>query len=290
MDMFDDARRSGQLASMSIINRSIPMLAATAALGLSAAPALAQSSHHRTDRAHGSGQKHSGYGSQNGASRAVGLDRAWLKHVAQADLAEIATGTLAQQKGTSDGVKSLAAMLIADHTKHLQLVQALASQVGATVPTAPSPEQQWEASVLGTFSGAAFDQQWIALQIGAHLTNIDKTQDEIADGRNEAVRSLAEMTLPTLQAHLAAAQKLAGTANTTGTDTTTTGAGTHMQSDCNGSSGNDSSGSDGSGSGYGNDDRSRADGSSDSRNDRQGNGCCHDGSGSSSDNAAAARS
>jgi putative membrane protein len=273
---------------MSIINRSIPMLAATAALGLSAAPALAQSSHHRTDRAHGSGHKHSGYGSQNGASRAAGLDRAWLKHVAQADLAEIATGTLAQQKGTSDGVKSLAAMLIADHTKHLQLVQALASQVGATVPTAPSPEQQWEASVLGTFSGAAFDQQWIALQIGAHLTNIDKTQDEIADGRNEAVRSLAEMTLPTLQAHLAAAQKLAGTATTTGTDTTTTGTG--MQSDCNGSSANDSSGSDGSGSGYGNHDRSGADGSSDSRNDRQGNGCCHDGSGSSSDNAAAARS
>jgi predicted outer membrane protein len=231
---------------MSIINRSIPVLAATAALGLSAAPALAQSSHHRTDRAHGSGQKHSARGSQNGTSRAVGLDRAWLKHVGQADLAEIATGTLAQQKGTSDGVKSLGAMLVADHTKHLQLVQELASQVGATVPTAPSPEQQWEASVLGTFSGAAFDQQWIALQIGAHLTNIDKTQDEIADGANGAVRSLAEMTLPTLQAHLAAAQKLAGTASTTGTDTTT-GTGTHMQSDCNGSSGDDdSSGSDGS--------------------------------------------
>jgi len=100
-------------------------------------------------------------------------------------------------------------MLVADHTEHLQLVKDLAGSVGVTLPTAPSPTQQWEAAVLASFSGAAFDQQWTALQIAAHHENIEKTQDEIAEGCNRKVRALAKMTLPTLQAHLDGAQKLA---------------------------------------------------------------------------------
>jgi predicted outer membrane protein len=196
---------------MSILTRSIPVLAVTATLGLSAAPALAGSTHHNTggnDQA-GQHQGDKGHGNAYGRRRVCGLDRAWLKAVARADLAEIATGTLAQQKGTSQGVKDLGAMLVADHSKHLQLVRDLAGRLGVTLPTAPSPTQQWETAVLASFSGAAFDQQWTALQIAAHQENIEKTQDEIAEGCNRKVRALAKMTLPTLQAHLAAAQKLA---------------------------------------------------------------------------------
>jgi putative membrane protein len=279
--MFGDGGRSGERASMSITTRSVPILAATAALGLSAAPALATTSHHGTDRGQGNSRHHAGYGSQNGTARAYGLDRAWLKHIAQSDLAEIATGTLAQQKGTSEGVKSLGAMLVADHTKHLQQVQAIAAQVGATVPTAPSAEQQWEASVLATFSGAAFDEQWTALQVAAHVTNIDKTQDEIADGHNRLVRELARMTLPTLQAHLAAAQKLSGDAGRTAPSSdsgTQDGSGAQSdsgrtqsdsgrtQSDCNRASGDDGQGSSGDA------------GSSGSYDRRHAGRCCHDGS------------
>jgi putative membrane protein len=184
---------------MSNITRSLSVLAATATLGLGAAPALAQTDHHRGDRGHGkSTSQHGGDSRDHGSARASGLDRAWLKQIAQADLAEIATGTLAQQKGTSEGVKSLGAMLAADHAKHLQLVQALADRFGASVPTTPSPSQKWEAAVLESFTGSRFDQQWIAAQIADHLTNIEKTQDEIADGRNQLVVALAKMTLPTL--------------------------------------------------------------------------------------------
>jgi putative membrane protein len=234
---------------MSILTRSIPVLAVTATLGLSAAPALATSSHHGRD-AGGPGSDTTSHGQRYGKLRTCGLDRAWLKDVARSDRAEIATGTLAQQKATSQGVKDLGAMLVADHTKHLGLVQALSDRLGLPVPAAPSPTQQWEAAVLGTFSGAAFDQQWTALQIAAHQENIERTQDEIAGGCNRMVRALAAMTLPTLQAHLAAAQQLAGggtTGTTTGTgdtsgsgsgavagagDTSGTGSGSSSQRDC----------------------------------------------------------
>jgi putative membrane protein len=233
---------------MSIITRTIPVLAVTATLGLGAAPALAHSSHHGGDGrsgSHGSGYGH-GHGSK--AMRTCGLDRVWLKHVAQADLAEVATGTLAQQKGTSEGVKALGAMLVADHTKHLQQVQQLAGRVGAKVPTAPAPWQQWQAGVLGALSGTAFDQGWATAQVADHLTNIDETQDEIADGCNRAVRALAAATLPVLQTHLAEAQKLAGAA--TGTDTGTgdgtgtdtgTGTGTGTETGTGNTSGDPSS-------------------------------------------------
>jgi putative membrane protein len=230
---------------MSILTRTIPVLAVTATLGLGAAPALAHSGHHGGDG--GSGSHGSGYGHGHNhhgskATRTCGLDRVWLKHVAQADLAEVATGTLAQQQGTSEGVKALGAMLVTDHTAHLQQVQQLAGRVGAKVPTAPAPWQQRQAGVLAALSGPAFDQAWSSAQVADHLTNIDETQDEIADGCNRAVRALAAATLPVLQMHLAEAQKLAGadagpatgtgdgtgtgTGTTTGTDTgTTTGTG-----------------------------------------------------------------
>jgi predicted outer membrane protein len=206
----------GSAHDMSIIPRSIPVLAVTAVLGLSAAPALAGSNHGGGHGGAGPGRHHSH------GQRTCGLDRVWIKHVAQADLAEIATGNLAQQNGTSDGVKALGAMLVTDHTKHLQQVQQLAGRVNAKVPTAPAPWQQWQAGVLATFTGATFDQQWAAAQVADHLTNIDETQDEIADGCSRAVRALASATLPVLQMHLAEAQKLAGA----GTGTTDPGTGT----------------------------------------------------------------
>jgi putative membrane protein len=266
---------------MSIFTRSIPVLAATATLGLSAAPALAHTTTH-----HGGGQgigqstaqdHNNGRGHDDRGVRTCGLDRAWLKHVAQADLAEIATGTLAQQKATSQGVKDLGAMLVADHTKHLQQVQALAGGLGVKVPTAPSPSQQWEAAVLATFSGTAFDQQWTAAQIADHVTNIDQTQDEIADGCNRFVRALAKMTLPTLQAHLAAAQKLAGTGTTT-SGTTGTTSGTGNTSGTGTSSGSDAAQSNCDSS----DDANSGDGRSYSSSHHHGDGCCSDDDGGDS--------
>jgi predicted outer membrane protein len=292
--MFDGIPTSGQRAGMSILTRSIPALAVTATLGLCAAPALAHTAHHgdaggKSKSTHHHAGKH---GHQSSAKRTCGLDRAWLKAVARADLAEIATGTLAQEKGTAEGVKSLGAMLVTDHTAHLELVKALGGRLGVPIPDAPSPTQQWEASVLATFSGAAFDQQWIALQIAAHQVNIEKTQDEIADGCNRKVRQLAKMTLPTLQAHLAAAQQLAAATSTPGTGTGTgtgagtgtgtgagtgTGTGTDHSPDCHSSTGSHHGDDDGS-----SDDGHDAYGSGRHHHDSDGGDCCNDDSHSSS--------
>jgi len=274
---------------MSILTRSIPALAITATLGLSAAPALAHTAHHSDSGGKSkSAHRHSGdkgHGSKYGAKRTCGLDRAWLKAVARADLAEIATGTLAQEKATSEGVKSLGAMLVTDHTAHLELVKALGGRLGVPIPDAPSPLQQWEVSVLATFSGAAFDQQWIAWQIAAHQVNIEKTQDEIADGCNRKVRALAKMTLPTLQAHLAAAQELATAAPAPGTGTGTetgtgTGSGTGTSTDTDTDHPSDCHSS--PGSQHGDDDGSSDDGHSAYGSGRHHRGdCCDDDSDSS---------
>jgi len=190
------------------LSRSLPALAAAAVVGLGGAgTAIAHDhgNHNGTDGDYGGHHGHA-----RGHARAFAADRLWLKHIAQSDLAEIATGTLAQQKGTSQGVKDLGAMLVADHTKHLAQVRALADRFGLALPDAPNPIQQWQAGVLASLSGAAFDSAWISAQIADHQTAIDETNDELAYGRQPFVRALANATLPVITMHLQEAQKLAG--------------------------------------------------------------------------------
>jgi putative membrane protein len=143
-------------------------------------------------------------------SNAMALDRTWLGTITQADLAEIALGRLAADKGTSAGVKSLAARLVSDHTKDLAKVRTLARRGRIQLTKQPSPLQGWAVAALRSLSGTTFDEQWAAAQVAAHLEAIAATRGEIRDGRSASVRARARATLPMLKAHLKLAQALPG--------------------------------------------------------------------------------
>lgn len=143
-------------------------------------------------------------------AKTFALDRAWLGQAAEADLTGIATGSLAAQKATDAGVKSLAAELVADYTKHLGALRAVARRAGLPLPAVSSPLQRWQAGVLATLDGASFDRQWVAAQIANHQQAIAATRGVLRDGRSRAVRRLARAVLPALTRHLAEAQWLDG--------------------------------------------------------------------------------
>jgi hypothetical protein len=86
-----------------------------AAIALAASPALAQPSQQDTD---------------------------WMIAAHQSNLAEIAAGTAAQSQATSDDVRQMGAMLIADHKKLDADLTAAAQQLSVDLPDAPTPEQQ----------------------------------------------------------------------------------------------------------------------------------------------------
>jgi len=139
---------------------------------------------------------------EDGGRGASGLDEKWLRLSIKNDLAEIAGGKLAQEKGKTAAVKDLGGHLVADHSKALALKTAVAKKLGIDVPKEPTKTQQWTLRVLKKFSGCQFDRWFADLQVGAHQDAIELAENEIKRGKHPAVRGLAKADLPVLLAHL----------------------------------------------------------------------------------------
>lgn len=140
-------------------------------------------------------------------------DTQFLQSLHRVNLAEVSAGKLAQQKGANQQVKDLGTKFATDHAKLDQTVQSTASSVGVTLPDSPTADQQAVLNHLKGLSGAAFDTQWISVQLIAHQQAIDVTETEITQGSDPAVKQVAQNALPMLQAHyqaLVAAAKSLG--------------------------------------------------------------------------------
>ncbi len=131
----------------------------------------------------------------------------FLAQVAQADLAEVAMGRLAESRAMSDRVRNYGRMLAADHDAHRGAVQALAEARRIKLPPAISAEQRAVYDRMAQMQGAAFDEAFKAHMIADRQKIIAATQALLAAGDTE-VAALAERTLPVLERHLAAAEKL----------------------------------------------------------------------------------
>lgn len=136
------------------------------------------------------------------------LDAEWLRASIQGDRFEIAGGQLAQKQSASKDVKDFGAKLVDDHTKSLNDALALAQRLGLHVPDRPAPPQQWALQALQTFNGAAFDQQYVALEVADHQQDIEEAKTEVAEGATPDIQAAASAALPVLQQHLALAQGL----------------------------------------------------------------------------------
>ena len=96
-----------------------------------------------------------------GASKLSQSDERMVKQIAEANLAEISAGKLAQDKAQSDEVKSFAKKMVDDHTKALDDLKQLAQSKGVTLPTEPSREQMAQEKKLQALSGEKFDRQYL---------------------------------------------------------------------------------------------------------------------------------
>jgi putative membrane protein len=173
----------------------LPVVVLTFAL-LGTAPALpaeAKGSHH--------GHNHQSHD-------VSGLDEFWLQSSIQGDRFEIQGGQLAQQKGATQGVRDYGARLVTDHTKSLNDAIALAQRFHIQVPDQPTPTQQWQLQEIQNYSGSAFDQHYLSLEVADHQQDIDEAETEADKGKNHEIKSDARDEIPTLQEHLAIAQQL----------------------------------------------------------------------------------
>jgi putative membrane protein len=134
----------------------------------------------------------------------------FLAQAGSANQWEIESSQLALQMSTNPAVRSLANVIIADHTAMGQQVAAAASSAGLT-PPAPGllPPQQSMLDQLRTAgSGPAFDMAYQQAQISAHQQAIQLMQNYAAQGDVPALRTVASQAIPVMQKHLSMAQAL----------------------------------------------------------------------------------
>lgn len=180
-------------------------LAIAAAAALCALPAAAQSAASRGEQASG-GEARGG-----AASKSSKADQRMMKDLAQANIAEIETGKLAQQKAASDEVKKFGQTMVDDHTKSLGELQDLASKKGVELPTEPDAKHKAAAAALKALDGEAFDKRYMST---AGLSDHQKTHEMLQKVQRNAndpdLKAYAAKTLPVVHGHLATAQQITG--------------------------------------------------------------------------------
>ena len=128
-------------------------------------------------------------------------DVAYMQAAHQSNLAEIATGNLAQEKARSQEVKDLGARWVEDHTKLDTALREAAEGFGVDLPDAPNAEQRALARRYEAASAAEFDALWIPTQMDQHMKSMRLGQTEIARGSDAQAKKLAQDAAPVIAAH-----------------------------------------------------------------------------------------
>ena len=141
------------------------------------------------------------------AGKVSRADHRFLVTAAEDGMAEVELGKLAQQKGSSEQVKSFGTQMVTDHTKAGDELKALASSKGVTLPSTPGKHQK-DIDKLAKKSGADFDRDYARHMVDAHKQAVSLFQKAAKSGDDADVKALAGKTLPTLQQHLEHANTL----------------------------------------------------------------------------------
>jgi len=149
-------------------------------------------------------------GAPPGAGAALtATELAFITQAVEAGLFDIRVGQLGVDRASNSVVRSYAALLVNDQTAMNRQLQQLARQLGVPVPTTLSEPRQRIIDELARAADGEFDRQFV-LVAGTRVQ-----QDTVAlfeqtgrDTRDTQVRSFVLAALPTLRAHLSAAERL----------------------------------------------------------------------------------
>lgn len=161
--------------------------------------------------------------SKAGTGKVSRADEKLMMEAAQANIAEINAGKLAQHKSQNDEVKNFAQKMVDDHTKAQDDLKKIADAKGVSLPTEPNREQKSMENKLSALSGDKFDKQYVD-QAGkrAHRDTHRLLQRISSRASDADLKSYAKNVMSTVEDH----QQLAkDTSNSLSTSTGKSGAG-----------------------------------------------------------------
>lgn len=140
------------------------------------------------------------------ASAVAGFDLSLAARALQLGLAEVATGSLAQQRATDDAVRRFGRRMVEEHGRANAELLQWAQQRRVALPQRLDPPAQAELDQLAGLSGKAFDRTYMSRMVTDHQLAIAHFESMAQTGGDAALKAWALRKLPTLRAHLASAQ------------------------------------------------------------------------------------
>jgi putative membrane protein len=131
----------------------------------------------------------------------------FVRLVAINDMFEIQSGKPAEKKADLSSQK-FAAQMVADHTRTMEELKALALKAGIEFPTAIDSAYQSRIDKLNRLMGLDFDRVYDAMQVEAHQDAVALFARYAEGGDNPDLKAWAAETLPRLRHHLEMAKAL----------------------------------------------------------------------------------
>lgn len=145
-------------------------------------------------------------------ARALDIDKhiepSFLYSAYQDGKAEIRLAYLALQQGSNGQVKSFAQRMITDHAALNTRIAQLAQQKNLALPDEMSPEQLLAFVRLMNQSGAAFDREYMDLNVQNHKKDVEQATQQSQNASDADIKTLAQNGLPVLNEHLTLATQL----------------------------------------------------------------------------------
>jgi putative membrane protein len=179
------------------------LLIGTAALALSALPALAQTQRPAPTPAPNPAQSPA---PKPAPSAKAPADQAFVTEAAKGGMAEVELGKLAAEKATNDDVKKFGQRMADDHSKANDELKSIASKKNITLPTDIDAKDKALRDRLMKLSGAAFDRAYMRAMVSDHVKDVSAFKRESQAGKDADVKAFAAKTLPTLEDHLTLAR------------------------------------------------------------------------------------
>jgi putative membrane protein len=118
-------------------------------------------------------------GTSGDAARDVSnADRDFVREITSANMAEMQMAKLALQRASGSNVKKFAQMMVTDHTKAGEKLNALASQHNLAMRGGGEAEKN-PAEAFGEKRGADFDREYADTMVDAHQDMVDKLESRI---------------------------------------------------------------------------------------------------------------
>ncbi|MER6128393.1 DUF4142 domain-containing protein [Streptomyces sp. NPDC001795] len=130
------------------------------------------------------------------------LDRDFVTRVRLAGLWELPAGQQAEQKGSTQAVRTAGEHLVAGHTFLDARVRDVAARLGLALPNQPNAQQQQWLSTLNTAQGEEYDRDFANILRRAHGKVFAVVAQVRATTRNSLVRALADDANTTVLDHI----------------------------------------------------------------------------------------